>query len=150
MIQKAEICRGFLVFSAVAVLLASSRALDAAEERTPIGRTVENFSLPDLHGQTHSLDEYQGKLVVVAFLGVDCPLAKNYALRLRDLAAEFEPKGVAFVGIDSNVQDSLTEIATYARVHGVTFPVLKDNNNVIADRLGAERTPEVFLLDLRE
>ncbi|HEY4307851.1 MAG TPA: redoxin domain-containing protein [Pirellulales bacterium] len=108
---------------------------------------MENFSLPDFHGQPHSLDEYQGKLVVVAFLGVDCPLAKNYALRLRDLAAEFESQGVAFVGIDSNVQDSLTEIATYALVHGVTFPVLKDNNNVIADRLGAERTPEVFLLD---
>ena len=29
----------------------------------------------------------------------------------------------------------------------ITFPVLKDNNNEIADQLGAVRTPEVFVLD---
>jgi len=33
------------------------------------------------------------------------------------------------------------------RVNGITFPMLKDNNNELADRLGTIRTPEVFLLD---
>src|SRR5262249_26354573 len=113
----------------------------------PIGKKVDNFSLPDFHGKPHSLSDYQGRLVVLAFVGTECPLAKNYAARLRELAAEFEKDGVAFLGIDSNLQDSLTEIGAFALASGITFPMLKDNNNVVADLVGAVRTPEVFLLD---
>jgi peroxiredoxin len=113
----------------------------------PVGTTVEAFALPDFYGKTHGLEDYRDQCVVLAFLGTECPLAKHYAPRLRDLAAEFERNGVAFLGIDSNVQDSLSEMATFARLHGVTFPFLKDNDNIVADRLGAGRTPEVFLLD---
>src|SRR5207244_150584 len=111
----------------------------AGTSGSPIGKKVESFSLPDFHGKTRSLDEFKDKIVVLAFIGTECPLAKSYAPRLRDLAAEYEKQGVAFVGVDANMQDSLTEIAAYARMHGLNFPVLKDNNNELADRLGAVR-----------
>ncbi|HEX3728018.1 MAG TPA: redoxin domain-containing protein [Pirellulales bacterium] len=114
---------------------------------SPIGKEVDNFSLPDFHGKTHSLDAFKDRVVVLAFLGTQCPLAKNYAPRLRDLAAEFDKQGVAFLGIDANLQDSLSDIGAFARINAITFPLLKDNNNELADRLGALRTPEVFLLD---
>ena len=39
------------------------------------------------------------------------------------------PKGVAFLGINANSQDGVTQIAAYARVHGIEFPVLKDLDN---------------------
>ncbi len=132
---------------AFAITFCGSLAAAADTAGTPVGKKVENFSLPDFHGKTHALDEFKGHPVVVVFLGTECPLAKTYAPRLRELAAEFAQQGVAFLGIDSNMQDSLTEIAAYARVHGIEFPVLKDNNNEIADRFGAVRTPEAFLLD---
>ena len=54
---------------------------------------------------------------------------------------------MTFIGIDANRQDSLAEIAAYARTAGITFPVLKDPGNSIADALAAQRTPEVFVLD---
>src|ERR1700680_3635507 len=115
-----------------AICLASScAAADAAG--TPIGQTVDDFSLPDYHGKTYSLADYEGKLVVLAFIGTECPLAKIYAPKLRDLAAEFEKQGVAFLGIDANLQDSLTEIGAFAQVHEIPFPLLKDNNNSLAD-----------------
>ncbi len=63
------------------------------------------------------------------------------------MAAEFADEKVAFIGIDSNLQDTPEEIARYAADHGITFPLLKDPNNVVADAFGAVRTPEVFLLD---
>ncbi len=131
--------------AAIACYASVALAADAAD--SPIGKQVENFTLPDFHGKPHSLDDYQGRPVVLAFVGTECPLARNYAPRLKDLAAEFEKDGVAFMAINSNVQDTLSEVATYARSHELTFPVLKDNNNVVADKLGAVRTPEVFLLD---
>ena len=54
---------------------------------------------------------------------------------------------VAVIGVDSNRQDNVTEIASYARRHGMKFPILKDAGNVIADQFGAVRTPEIYLLD---
>ena len=74
-------------------------------------------------------------------------MANLYAPRLQALADRFAPQGVAFLGISSNVQDSVTELAAYARVHGLRFPILKDLSNQVADRLGATRTPQVFVLD---
>jgi peroxiredoxin len=113
-----------------------------------IGRKIADFALRDHRGKTYKLSDLSDKkLVVIAVLGTECPLAKLYAPRLADLADEFESKGVAFLGLDANRQDSLTEIGAYVRVHELQFPMLKDTGNEVADRLGAVRTPEVFVLD---
>jgi len=113
-----------------------------------IGRKVESFTLRDFRGKQHSLDDFSdAKLVVLAILGTECPLAKLYAPRLQELANEFAGSGVAFLGIMPNQQDSTTEMAAFARIHGVAFPLLKDVGNAVADRLNAVRTPEVFLID---
>ena len=110
--------------------------------------TIADFTLPDFRGKEHRLAEFAEKpLVVVAFLGTECPLAKLYGPRLAKLAREYESRGVAFVGINPNQQDSLTEVAAYARQHGIEFPLLKDLENKVADQFGAQRTPEMFVLD---
>ncbi|MGD9647814.1 MAG: redoxin domain-containing protein [Pirellulales bacterium] len=128
----------------------SAAELATNEDPTPerIGRQIAGFSLPDFHGKTRSLADYgDQKLVVVAFLGTECPLAKVYATRLVGLSKEFHLQGVAFVAIDSNLQDSMTELATFSRVYELDFPLLKDLDNRVADQFGAVRTPEVFVLD---
>jgi peroxiredoxin len=132
----------------VAICLMGSGWAAGSPEQSPIGKPVPEFSLPDWHGNARSLSEFRdSKLVVLAFLGTECPLAKIYAPRLEALAKEYASKGVAVVGIDSNLQDSITEIGAFARNLGLTFPILKDRDNELADRLGAQRTPEVMVLD---
>ncbi len=109
---------------------------------------IENFSLRDYRGKMHQLtDLADSKCVVVAFVGCDCPIAKLVGPKLARLAAEFESQGVAFLAIDANSQDSLSQLGQFARAHEIKFPVVKDLGNVVADQFGAERTPEVFLLD---
>ena len=54
---------------------------------------------------------------------------------------------VGFLGVDANVQDSLTEVSAYANKYDIPFPILIDSQQKVADLLGAERTPEVFVLD---
>jgi len=137
--------RTIVVFLSWVMLAAAVRAEEAT---SPIGRKVANFVLRDYRGKSHALADYADrKLMVLAFLGTECPLAKLYGPRLEALSHAYADRGVAFLGINANSQDSITEIASYARVHGITFPVLKDVGNRVADRLRAVRTPEVFLLD---
>ena len=119
-----------------------------AAEVGDLGHQVAPFSLDDFRGKSHSLSDFKdSQILVIAFLGTECPLAKLYGVRLNSLSAKYEEKGVAFLGVNANTQDSLTEIAAYARVHKIRFPILKDVGNHVADQIGAERTPEVFLLD---
>jgi len=132
-----------------ALIVASSSAFAGEKSvTTPIGKTIQAFTLSDYRGKSHSLaDNHEAKLTVVAFLGTECPLAKLYAPRLAELAKQYSLRGVAFFGVVSNQQDSVTELAAFARIHGVEFPLVKDLANAVADDFCAQRTPEVFVLD---
>ncbi len=138
----------FCVFSITIVIpLRATAEIPDDDGTRQIGRQIDNFTLRDFRGKTHSLEEFQEDFLVVAFLGTECPLAKLYGPRLAELAGEFKDHSVGFVGINSNAQDSITEVAAYARRHGIAFPILKDVGNQVADQFGAVRTPEVFVLD---
>ncbi len=133
-----------LLMLSVICLTAPVRGADDS----PVGKKIDNFSLDDFRGKVHSLDDYKdSKAVVVAFIGIECPLAKLYVSRLESLAAEFGNQGVTVIAIDSNRQDSLTELAGFAARHKLTIPVLKDPDNKVADLFDAKRTPEAYLLD---
>ncbi len=132
-----------------AALMTMATMVSAAEAKRPVlGRTVGEFAAKDSLGKEWSSTDFaSSKVMVVAVLGTECPLAQLYAPRLQTLANDYTSQGVAFVGIAPNRQDSITELQSYVRRQGLKFPLLKDLNNVIADQLGAERTPEVFVLD---
>ncbi|MDX1947642.1 MAG: redoxin domain-containing protein [Pirellulaceae bacterium] len=120
----------------------------AAAEGTPQARTISNFELPDYRGKTWSLAEFKEKrAIVVVFVGTECPLVGQYAARLQTLADKYAASGVQVLAIDANQQDSLAELASFARQHKLSIPVLKDGGNRVADKFQAERTPEAFLLD---
>jgi peroxiredoxin len=106
-----------------------------------------DFNLRDHAGKTHRLSDFR-KLdaVVVVFVSVDCPLATLYAPRLEELSRRYGGKA-AFVAVAPNRQDSPADLARYARQHSLLFPVLKDTGHVVADRYGARRSPEAFVLD---
>ncbi len=130
------------------VVLTRTGMCQAADDGSVIGRKVDDFQLPDFHGKPHALSDYDAyPVVVVAVLGIECPLVKLYTPRLVELAKAYRDRGVAFIGLNANYQDTPTEIAAFVERYRVPFPVLKDPRNRIADRLGAERTPEVFVLD---
>ena len=129
------------------VLTQSSFAADDVS-KSLVGKQVDDFSVRDYRGKEHSLSDYKSsKVVVLAFLGTECPLAKLYAPRLASLNAELKSRGVTFLGVNSNRQDSNTEVASHARRHGIEFPVLKDTGNRLADAIGVTRTPEIVVLD---
>jgi len=109
---------------------------------------VNDFTLPAVDGPEQSLSDFTDhKAIVVMFIATQCPISNAYNERMVELYNDYEEKDVAFIGINSNKQEDVAEIKKHAEKHGFQFPVLKDKNNVIADRFGATRTPEVYVLD---
>src|SRR5690606_15552117 len=96
--------------------------------------TVPDFSLPTVDGRTWSSSHADdAKLLVVAFIGTECPLMQLYAPRLEKLSQAYNSRGVRFVAIDSNHQDSADEVAAFVSEYRLTFPVLMDHGSRIAD-----------------
>ncbi len=131
--------------AAMAAALLAGSAHVAADGQSLV---AHDFALKDYRGREYRLSEFeQQPVVVVAFLGIECPLAKQYSVRLQELSQEYAGKGVTFLGVDANSQDSPTEIAAFVRRQGLEFPMLIDVGAKLADQLGATRTPEVVVLD---
>lgn len=129
-------------------LVAGLAAVPAQSAEPVLGRLLGEFALKDYRGRDWTERDFADKpALVVAVIGIECPLAKMYAHRLQQIADEFAAENVAVVALDPNRHDSITEIAAFARQHELKYPILKDLNNALADRLGAERTPTVYVLD---
>ena len=108
---------------------------------------VDNFTLEDYSGAKHSLTDYtKSRAIVLMFIATQCPVSNSYNERMNDLFRDYGDKDIAFVAINSNKSESLEEIKKHALEKGFKFPVLKDWKNVVADRLGATVTPEIFVL----
>ena len=114
----------------------------------PVGTKLENFTLPDLNGAEHSLDKLKGENgAVLVWVSAQCPVVKSYNERINEIAEELKAKGIALVGINSNWTEPLFWIKSNAAEVGYKFPVLIDQGNVLADKLGASVTPEFYYFD---
>src|SRR5262245_14727739 len=114
------------------VLLVSPAAW--AEETPTANKKLAPFALQDFRGTDYSLEQFkQHKRLVVDLGGNECTLVKLYAPRLARLAEKYAARGVGFVAIDANSQDSLTALAAFARQHGINYPLLTDVGNKVAD-----------------
>ena len=136
-----------LISANVAITATTSICVHGAEGVSG-PRKIAPFELNDHAGAKRSLAEWSEKpVMVVVFLGTECPLAKLYGQKLGEMEAEFAKRGVQFIGINSNQQDTLQELAGYGTKFGVKFPLLKDPGARVAEQFGATRTPEAFVLD---
>src|SRR5258707_516746 len=84
---------------------------------------------------------------VVIFIATRCPVSNAYNERMQKLAEDYKAKGINVIGINSNSIEPASEVKSHAAEKHLTFAILKDDGNKIADRLGATRTPEAYVLD---
>lgn len=112
-----------------------------------LGSKVDNFSVQDLTGNALSFSQLKGDVSVVIFISVQCPVSNAYNERMKALYADYTPKGVHFLFLNANSTEPASAVAQHAAEHSFQFPVYKDASNVVADRFGAQATPEVFVID---
>jgi len=110
--------------------------------------TIGHFTFRDINGNTYTQQQVTAhKATVFVFLSCQCPVSNLYTPRLVSLAAAYSTRGVPFFAVYSDRQESLPDVIAHARQHGLKFPVVHDDRNVIADHLGAKVTPEAIIVD---
>jgi peroxiredoxin len=119
----------------------------------PLGTAAPDFSLPDADGKCVALKDFkEAKALLVIFMCNHCPYVKHVAYTLAKLAAEYQKKGVAVVGINANdveryPADSPAMMKEEIKRIGYTFPYLMDESQAVAKAYRAACTPDFFLFD---
>jgi peroxiredoxin len=136
------------VIIALAAVAGSGRNTSDLPAPPAIGTTIDDFKLPDADGMEHSLKSLTGKNgAVIIFVATKCPVSNAYNDRMEKLAQDYKAKGINVIGINSNNTEPAAEVKSHAAEKHLTFTILKDDGNKIADRFGATKTPEVYVID---
>ncbi len=118
-----------------------------------LGTAAPDFCLPDTEGKTVCLDNFEDAPALLAvFMCNHCPYVKHLRHALADFAGEYQARGLAVVGINSNdvathPDDSPEKMAREVKSTGYTFPYLYDETQEVAKRYRAACTPDFFLFD---
>jgi peroxiredoxin len=118
-----------------------------------LGVEAPDFSLPDVNGKQISLDDFaDAPALLVIFMCNHCPYVKHVADVLSKLTKEYQRRGVAVVGINSNdaskyPDDSPAKMAVEVKLRGYSFPYLYDEDQTVAKAYRAACTPDFYVFD---
>ncbi len=110
------------------------------------GQQAPLFSIPNHEGTMYSLKNMNKNGVILVFLSTQCPVSNAYNSRLIQMADYAKKQNLAFIGINSNATEDLSDILTHIKQKRLNFLILKDESNIVADKYGAKVTPEVFFI----
>lgn len=118
-----------------------------------LGTAAPDFQLPDTNGKMVSLADFkQAPALLVIFMCNHCPYVKQIRTGLAQLGRDYQGRGVAIIGINSNdvanyPADSPAKMKEEAQSAGYTFPYLFDETQAVAKAYHAACTPDIYLFD---
>jgi peroxiredoxin len=126
-----------------------------APAQAVVGSAAPAFTATDSHGQTHSLDQYRGKYVVLEWHNQGCPYTKKHyeSGNMQSLQKEWTAKGVTWFTVISSApgeqgyQTDAQENAYLAEMHADPTAVLMDPQGKLGHLYGAKTTPEMYVID---
>ncbi len=108
---------------------------------------VGDFEVQDLNGRAVSFNSQRGHVTVVTFISTICPVSNAYNDRMTAVYKDYSAKGVKFLFVNANRNESAKEIVEHAKSVGFPFPVYLDSKGQAADLFDAQVTPQSFVID---
>jgi len=141
---------GLATLTAVAAWgLGPNSGVKSTHKSTVIAKKAAGkLTFNDLTGKAYTAQDIAAhKASVFLFVSGQCPVSNVYTPRMNALASAYRTKGVQVFAVYSDRQESASDITRHAKEHGLTFPIVKDTTNRLADTLGAQMTPEAIVVD---
>lgn len=144
-----------ILFAAFPIAAVAMLATVPANDPLPIGAPIPKaeVKMKDINGTEVSLKEAQKKNgLLVMFSCNTCPVVKRYQARTMEVAKYAIANDIGVILLNSNEAtresgDSYEDMKTYAREQNYYFNYVIDDESIMADAFGANRTPEVFLFN---
>src|ERR1700733_1256941 len=142
------------MFIAAATLSIAMLPISAVAQAV-VGSPAPGFTATDSHGQTHTLDQYRGKYVVLEWHNQGCPYTRKHYVsgNMQSLQKQWTAKGVVWFTVISSApgeQGYVTpaqENAYLAQVHADPTAVLMDPQGKLGRLYNARTTPQMIVID---
>ena len=110
-----------------------------------LNKLAPEFTLPDLDGRIHMLSDYRGRIVIVNFWSAECPHSDRFDTDITTRLAQWGAD-VALLSVASNANEPDGVLMATARRRKIPV-LLRDADQSVADRYGAQTTPHAFVID---
>jgi peroxiredoxin len=135
----------FVIVIVTVVLLYSfdNKSVEAAD----IGSKAPPFTLVDLQGNTVSLSDFQGRMVIIDFWATYCHVCEDTSLILEKIHRKYKEQGLVLLGISLDEgKKGIEDVKNFIRKFDLTFTVLMGNRTV-AKQYFSIGIPTTFILD---
>ena len=135
----------FLVFS-INFLLVLNASADNGRlmDQYPPGVKAENFKLHDINGNTHELNMFRGKYVLINFWAMSCNVCKSEMTTLQSAYDLINSDDFAILAIHAG--DNTDGVAAVIKINEITYPVLIDSQLELGG-WGVPILPTTFIVD---
>ena len=146
--------RGVLASGATVVLSLWLAHCPSAWAAAQVGRPAPAFSVVDSDGKTRTLQEFQGKLVVIEWTNHECPFVRKHygAGNMQSLQREATAAGVVWLSVISSAPGQQGHVPgaeankLTASRNAAPTAVLLDPQGVMGRAYGAQTTPHLYIV----
>lgn len=126
-----------------------------AAEKAEIDKPAPGFTLVDVEGNEHSLNDYEGKFVVLEWVNFDCPFVRKHyeGKNMQKLQKEYTEEGVVWLSICSSAEGTqgyydTAEIKKRIKNHDAAMSAyLIDESGKVGRMFGAKTTPHMYVIN---
>ena len=124
-------------------------ALDEQNPSAKVGSPAPDFSLQDQNGNTVSLADLKGKIVVLEWVNPNCPfVVRHYqAKTFPTLAEKYAQNDVVWLAINTTTGSTADDNKAWVEKHGLKYPILDDSAGNVGRAYGAKTTPHMFIIN---
>jgi peroxiredoxin len=123
---------------------------DVSAAESEAGNKAPEFTLANYDGETISLSDYKGKIVVLEWFNYECPFVKYHyekAKTMIELPNKY--KDVVWLAINSTGHLTTEKNKEFAEKHKLSYPILDDRTGKVGHAYGAKTTPHMFIIDAK-
>jgi peroxiredoxin len=107
-----------------------------------------SLSLPDLTGNTQTLEQYRGRIVVLNFWSTWCVPCRVEMPLLVDIQNRYAERGVVVVGPSADDETTKEQIKPFVQKLGITFPIWTGATTTHMEQFGlGQAFPATAILD---
>lgn len=140
-----------LVLFGFLILIPTTLVADEAE----IGKPAPAFTATDVNGQTQSISQYKGKVIVLEWINHGCPyVIRHYdSQNMPNLQKEAAEKGVIWLSICSSAEgkqgyETAEDAKATAKAKGsAAASIILDPEGTIGRKYGAKTTPHMYIIN---
>lgn len=107
-------------------------------------KEAPDFRLPDLSGDTLSLSDFSGKIVLLNFWASWCPPCRYEMPTMEQLWKDFKEKGLVILAVD--LGEPREKVLEFAKKLNLTFPILLDRTRDIGRKYRVFSIPTTFII----